>query len=297
MRQELCSQNLAQPIRECLRLHERNCRAMSSVKQCSLQAQAEASTGPAARVFVEAGMERLARSPPTKANRAQSPAGSPDFRVWESCRTTPLVGGFSLQSPVSPAPSFRRRSIFTSITLIGSQDLTFRISQTRKMNELLDLAAVENRARRAGSDRGKDRRRRKRPQSLRAEAMRGPRPVVWKHRLYTLEHKSRVDWPPPQAELVLLLHPDTRPMRRGNSHRPEKFAESFWDKLEFKTRVFRKLKPLVHTVFDTSWRTLAQSSPSSVAADNQCTVDISIFVQTIVESSLQVTELANFSCL
>ncbi|KAJ8881139.1 hypothetical protein PR048_017612 [Dryococelus australis] len=31
-------------------------------------------------------------------------------------------GGFSRGSPVSPAPSFRRRSIFTSITLIGSQD-------------------------------------------------------------------------------------------------------------------------------------------------------------------------------
>ncbi|KAJ8897068.1 hypothetical protein PR048_002414 [Dryococelus australis] len=34
--------------------------------------------------------ERLARSPPT--NRVQSPAGSPDFRKWESCRTMPLVG-------------------------------------------------------------------------------------------------------------------------------------------------------------------------------------------------------------
>ncbi|KAJ8870142.1 hypothetical protein PR048_029154 [Dryococelus australis] len=38
--------------------------------------------------------ERLARSPPTKANQVQSPAGSPDFRKWESCRTIPLVGGF-----------------------------------------------------------------------------------------------------------------------------------------------------------------------------------------------------------
>ncbi|KAJ8868757.1 hypothetical protein PR048_030297 [Dryococelus australis] len=32
-------------------------------------------------------------SPPTKANRARSPAGSPDFRTWESCRMMPLVGG------------------------------------------------------------------------------------------------------------------------------------------------------------------------------------------------------------
>ncbi|KAJ8868675.1 hypothetical protein PR048_030214 [Dryococelus australis] len=40
---------------------------------------------------VAAVAERLACSPPTKANRVQSPAGPPpDFRVWESCRTMPL---------------------------------------------------------------------------------------------------------------------------------------------------------------------------------------------------------------
>ncbi|KAJ8882669.1 hypothetical protein PR048_014481 [Dryococelus australis] len=70
--------------------------------------------------------ERLARPPPTKANRVQSPTGSPDFRKWESCRTMPLVGGFSRGSPVYLAPSFRRHSIFTSITLIGSQDLAVK---------------------------------------------------------------------------------------------------------------------------------------------------------------------------
>ncbi|KAJ8888083.1 hypothetical protein PR048_007570 [Dryococelus australis] len=46
-------------------------------------------------------------------------------------------------------------------------------------------------------------------------------------------------------------------------------------------------EPLVHMVFDTSWRTLAQSSPSTVAADNQCTIDTGIFVHKSVESSLQ----------
>ncbi|KAJ8888303.1 hypothetical protein PR048_007790 [Dryococelus australis] len=51
--------------------------------------------------------ERLARSPPTKANRVQSPAGSPDFRKWESCWTMSLVGGFSRGSPISLVPSFR----------------------------------------------------------------------------------------------------------------------------------------------------------------------------------------------
>ncbi|KAJ8888960.1 hypothetical protein PR048_008454 [Dryococelus australis] len=57
--------------------------------------------------------ERLARSPPTSANCVKSPAGSPDFRMWESCRTMPLVGGFSRGSPVSPALSFRRCSKLT----------------------------------------------------------------------------------------------------------------------------------------------------------------------------------------
>ncbi|KAJ8867577.1 hypothetical protein PR048_031379 [Dryococelus australis] len=38
--------------------------------------------------------ERLARSPPTIANRVRSPAGSlPEFRKRESCRAMPLVGG------------------------------------------------------------------------------------------------------------------------------------------------------------------------------------------------------------
>ncbi|KAJ8881639.1 hypothetical protein PR048_018125 [Dryococelus australis] len=85
---------------------------------------------------------RLACSPPTKANRVQSTAGSPDFCKWESCRTMLLVGGFSRRYPVHPAPSFRRCSIFTSITLVGSEDLsvkscpnlfTFKSQQTRKI--------------------------------------------------------------------------------------------------------------------------------------------------------------------
>ncbi|KAJ8867286.1 hypothetical protein PR048_031085 [Dryococelus australis] len=46
--------------------------------------------------------------------------------LWESCRMMLLVGGFSRGSPVSPATSFRRHSIFTPITLIGSQDLAVK---------------------------------------------------------------------------------------------------------------------------------------------------------------------------
>ncbi|KAJ8877244.1 hypothetical protein PR048_021698 [Dryococelus australis] len=47
---------------------------------------------------------------------------TPDFRTWESCRTRPLVGGFSRGSPVSPTLSFRCCSILISITPTGSQD-------------------------------------------------------------------------------------------------------------------------------------------------------------------------------
>ncbi|KAJ8865593.1 hypothetical protein PR048_033113 [Dryococelus australis] len=61
-----------------------------------------------------------------KANRVHSLTGSPDFRKWESCRTMPLVGGFSRGSPVSPAFSIQRLSVFTSITLIASQDLAVK---------------------------------------------------------------------------------------------------------------------------------------------------------------------------
>ncbi|KAJ8882365.1 hypothetical protein PR048_014169 [Dryococelus australis] len=54
--------------------------------------------------LIKAGVaEQLACSHPTKVNRVQSPAGSlPDFRMWESYGTMPLVGGFSRGYPVSP---------------------------------------------------------------------------------------------------------------------------------------------------------------------------------------------------
>ncbi|KAJ8885394.1 hypothetical protein PR048_011591 [Dryococelus australis] len=68
--------------------------------------------------------EQLACSPPTKASWGQSPAWSlPDFRIWESCRSIPLVDGFSRGYTVSSTLSFRRCSILKSITLIGSQVL------------------------------------------------------------------------------------------------------------------------------------------------------------------------------
>ncbi|KAJ8893643.1 hypothetical protein PR048_006243 [Dryococelus australis] len=78
----------------------------------------------------------LACSPPTKASRVQFPAGSPDFRMWESCRTMPLV-----KLPFPPPPPFRRHSIPTSIILIGSQYLAVKsrpnlFSHSRAMTNL-----------------------------------------------------------------------------------------------------------------------------------------------------------------
>ncbi|KAJ8871950.1 hypothetical protein PR048_028290 [Dryococelus australis] len=70
--------------------------------------------------------ERLERSPPTKANHVQSSAGSSDFRKRESYLSIPLVGGFSRVSPISLTHSFRSRSILTSSTFIGSQDLAVK---------------------------------------------------------------------------------------------------------------------------------------------------------------------------
>ncbi|KAJ8867448.1 hypothetical protein PR048_031250 [Dryococelus australis] len=48
---------------------------------------------------------------------------TPDFRMWESRRSMPLVSGFSRRSPVSPALPFQCCSTPTSITLVGSRDL------------------------------------------------------------------------------------------------------------------------------------------------------------------------------
>ncbi|KAJ8865977.1 hypothetical protein PR048_033501 [Dryococelus australis] len=62
---------------------------------------------------------------PAKANRVRFPAEQlPDFRMWESCRTMPPVGGFPRGSPVSPALAFRRGFFYSHrFTLIGSRDL------------------------------------------------------------------------------------------------------------------------------------------------------------------------------
>ncbi|KAJ8867760.1 hypothetical protein PR048_031563 [Dryococelus australis] len=63
----------------------------------------------AAERLAAAFLEEGNCSPPTRANRVQSPSWPlPDFRKWESFRAMPLVGGFPRGSPVSPALAFRR---------------------------------------------------------------------------------------------------------------------------------------------------------------------------------------------
>ncbi|KAJ8872851.1 hypothetical protein PR048_026467 [Dryococelus australis] len=64
--------------------------------------------------------------------RVLSRTGSlPDFRKWESCRTMPLVDGFSRGSAVSPALALRRCFIASyshRFAFIGSQDLLVKSS-------------------------------------------------------------------------------------------------------------------------------------------------------------------------
>ncbi|KAJ8887045.1 hypothetical protein PR048_013260 [Dryococelus australis] len=72
------------------------------------------------------GSEPTSSNPCDKQLTVNNTLGGINFRIGKSCRTMPLVGGFSQGSPVSPALSLQCCSIFTSITLIGSQDLAVK---------------------------------------------------------------------------------------------------------------------------------------------------------------------------
>ncbi|KAJ8892067.1 hypothetical protein PR048_004641 [Dryococelus australis] len=82
-----------------------------------------------------------ARLPPRR-SRFDPGRVTPDFRMWEVCRTMPLVGGFSRGSLVSPALSFRRCSILTSITLIGSKVLDVK-SRSDLSTQILPQSILE----------------------------------------------------------------------------------------------------------------------------------------------------------
>ncbi|KAJ8870906.1 hypothetical protein PR048_027207 [Dryococelus australis] len=70
---------------------------------------------------------RAVNPPASHHGEPDSPAGSPDIRMWEPCRMMPW--GFLGDLPFPPALSFQRCSILTSITLIGSQDLAVKSHQ------------------------------------------------------------------------------------------------------------------------------------------------------------------------
>ncbi|KAJ8867243.1 hypothetical protein PR048_031042 [Dryococelus australis] len=102
------------------------------------------------------------------------PGGSlPDFRMWELCRTMPLVGGFSRGSPISPVLAFRRCSIPTSLhplTPLLSFRKVFLQSRLVSYINLRDSVILRNQepleASEAGEKRGKLRRQRRRGKAL-----------------------------------------------------------------------------------------------------------------------------------
>ncbi|KAJ8897910.1 hypothetical protein PR048_003267 [Dryococelus australis] len=78
-----------------------------------LQTYVQAFTSTTLTPFVLANLLCRTRDDQLKSEVNKIPGG--DFRTWESCRTMPLVGGFSRGSPASPAPEFRRCFILTSL--------------------------------------------------------------------------------------------------------------------------------------------------------------------------------------
>ncbi|KAJ8897856.1 hypothetical protein PR048_003209 [Dryococelus australis] len=83
------------------------------------------------RVIQPTVTERLVCSLPTKANRVQYLTESlPDFRTRESCRTMPLVAGFSRGCPVSPRPLIPE----LLHTDLASPSSVLKISPTRRLN-------------------------------------------------------------------------------------------------------------------------------------------------------------------
>ncbi|KAJ8873934.1 hypothetical protein PR048_024771, partial [Dryococelus australis] len=91
-------------------------------------------------------------------------------------------------------------------------------------------------------------------------------------------------------------HPYIRLGRFRINHRKLKSRRMARPEIESEYSRIQVQYPLVHTVFDISWRTLTQSSPSTVAADNQCAVDVGIFVlQSLAFSSHEMVRFPAWS--
>ncbi|KAJ8870119.1 hypothetical protein PR048_029131 [Dryococelus australis] len=80
-----------------------------------------------------AGAKRLAHSPPTKANRMQSPAGSPDFRMWESCRD---AAGLRVFSEISHFPRASTPTMLHTHLASPSSALKISISRAAQISSL-----------------------------------------------------------------------------------------------------------------------------------------------------------------
>ncbi|KAJ8865930.1 hypothetical protein PR048_033453 [Dryococelus australis] len=191
---------------------------------------------------------RLACSPPTKTILVQSPAGS--LRIFASGNRPDRYrwsAGFLGDLPFSLSLPFRRCYILISSTLIGSQDLAVKSRANLFTHSVLLWCALRSR--------------------------------------------------PLDQDAGINVTKTSRFCRR--TRRPKLFTKVVTDCAALERRIAETsvrctllrqasmlLHPLVHVVCDTPWRTLAQSSSSTVTADNQCSVNIG----SLAESSLQVIE-------
>ncbi|KAJ8885942.1 hypothetical protein PR048_012148 [Dryococelus australis] len=218
------------------------------------------------------------------ANRVKSPAGPlPNSDMWETWRTMPLFCGFSRGSPVSPALVFRRYYILTSISLIGSQDLAvkscpnfFTHSHSNREIEQISRQYVADAATRNAAGRRLD----SQQTSQRSEFLVSPLVGA----TITMQGSTIAKFKKKCHNISVNLEMADLPVALSVGG-PKIFAAGgegggrLWVRITVKVWVLIEL--LVHTVFDTSWRTLAQSSPSAVTADNQSAVNVCIFVRSL----------------
>ncbi|KAJ8878134.1 hypothetical protein PR048_022601 [Dryococelus australis] len=96
--------------------------------------------------FSAAVDERLACSPPIKANRVQSPAGSlPDFRKWESCVGLPRwLASFFGDIPLTPSLHSGAEQFSPHFTLISCQDLVTRTEPEEVFPHTIDTPPLPN---------------------------------------------------------------------------------------------------------------------------------------------------------
>ncbi|KAJ8867824.1 hypothetical protein PR048_031629 [Dryococelus australis] len=111
--------------------------------QCAGQSGGRSQVWEVTPLWQLSDIARLARSPPTGANRAQSLAASPDFRKWESCPDDAvdrrIFSGISRSPrPFIPAPLHTHFNHF-----IGSKELDVK-SRPNLFTSLHQSVAVRN---------------------------------------------------------------------------------------------------------------------------------------------------------